>query len=468
MMKILLIAPSSGHWKGLGRKKFFNGKTFRFSMLSLLTVAALTPKKHEIRLIDEQIDQLPDEDFDLVGITTMTATAPRAYEICRMFRNRGIPVVLGGFHPTFNIYEGLQYADAIVVGPAGGAWTTLLEDVEKGTLKSMYKGDPNVKIPGPLPKHLLNKDGYISVNTLYATMGCRNQCSFCSITSFYKGERYKKSIADVINELYSFDETFFMFIDDNLTQDREYAIELFKAIAPLKKKWVTQASIEITDDPEMLHWLQKSGCAGLFIGLESFSESALCSQNKTIKLPKYYKQAVKRIHEHGIFVEAGLIFGFDTDGPEIFESTLNILDEIGMDAMQASILTPLPGTRLFEEMNHRIVDFNWEHYDYKYAVFEPVLMSREDLKGGLEWINKRFYSPERIIKRVWRWIRMPSAWRNFYYPLFLNVAYWGRQFRFRVKGYNPAGLTDNENVVFGVTKSHEVEKSYTKPILKQC
>lgn len=437
-MNILLIAPSSGYWKGLGRKKLFNGKTFRFSMLSLLTVAALTPKKHQVRIIDEQIDLIPDDDYDLVGITAMTATAPRAYALCRMFRRRGIPVVLGGFHATFNPDEAQQHADTVVAGPAGGAWPALLDDAEKGRLKSLYCGDPDSDIPGPLPKHLLNKKGYLSVNTIYATMGCRNQCTFCSITSFYKGQRYRKDIEDVVAELKAFNERFFMFIDDNLTQDRAYALVLFKAIAPLKKKWVTQASIEIADDPEMLHWLRESGCVGVFIGLESFSESALCSQNKTIKLPQYYKQAVRNIHDHGIFVEAGLIFGFDTDGPDIFESTLKILDEIGMDAMQASILTPLPGTKLFDAMRDRIVDYNWDHYDYKYAVFEPQNMSREDLRAGLEWINKRFYSPARIMRRLIQWIGMPSGWHNFYFPLFLNVAYWGRQFRFRVQGYNPA------------------------------
>lgn len=456
-MKILLISPSSGKWRELGKKKLFNGKTFRFSQLSLLSVAALTPKNHELTLIDEQHQNIPlKKDFDLVGITVMTATAPRAYQLADWFREKSIPVVLGGFHPTFNLKEAGKHANAIVAGPANKAWQQVLKEVENGSLKKVYYGEPDLSEHKPLPKHLLKKSAYLSVNTTYATLGCRNECAFCSITSFYRGKRYQRKVEDVVAELKSFPEKFFMFVDDNLTQDRDYIVELLQTLAPLKKKWVTQASIEITDDDELLELMQKAGCAGVFVGLESFSEAALCSQNKNIKKPQYYRQAVQKLHKYGIFVEAGLIFGFDTDSPEIFENTLAILDETGIDAMQASILTPLPGTRLFSQMKNRIVDFNWEHYDYKYAVFKPIHMSQQDLNAGLEWINKRFYSPWRITKRIFRWLFSPIGYKNIYFALFLNIAYWGRQFKFGVKGYNPAksrGVTrsiKNTASLFGI------------------
>jgi radical SAM superfamily enzyme YgiQ (UPF0313 family) len=185
----------------------------------------------------------------------------------------------------------------------------------------LYRGNPDVEVPATLPRHLLDKSRYVSVNTCYATLGCRNECSFCSVTAFYKGKRYQRDVDTIVRHLRSFDETFFMFIDDNLTQDREYAIRLFKAIAPLRKKWATQASVEIADDPELLEWMRRAGCVGVFVGLESFSQAALCSQNKTIKSPQYYRDAVAAIHRQGMVVEAGLIFGFDTDPREIFEST---------------------------------------------------------------------------------------------------------------------------------------------------
>ena len=446
-MKILLIAPSTGHWHGLSRKKLFNGKTFRFSMLSLLSVAAATPKEHSIKLIDEQIDPIPeDEHFDLVGVTVMTSTAPRSYQICQMFKDKSIPVVLGGFHPTFNLDEAGRHADAVVAGPAAGAWQQVLNDVQNGGLKKVYHGDPAIEPPAAFPKHLLNKSAYLSVNTTYATLGCTNQCSFCSITAFYKGNRYKRKVEDVYNELAGFKEKFFMFIDDNLTQDREHILELLERISPLKKKWITQVSVEVADDPALLQAMQKAGCVGVFIGLESFSESALCSQNKNIKSPQFYKDAVKIIHSYGIYVEAGLIFGFDTDSVDIFETTLKHLDRIGIDAIQASILTPLPGTKLFIEMKNRIVDFNWEHYDYGQAVFNPALMTQEDLNAGLNWIKKKYYAPWRIFRRLARWLWMPSGYKHFYFPLVLNVAYWGRQFQFRIKGYNPADSYEESDI----------------------
>ncbi len=438
-MRILLIAPASGRWRGLGRARLFNGKTFRFSMLSLLSVAALTPPGHSLTLVDEQIDEVPwDEPFDLVGITVMTATALRAYELCRRFRHRSIPVVLGGFHPTFNVEEAGAHADAVVVGSAGGAWTQVLDDAAAGVLQRVYHGDPAVEIPIELPTHLLRASHYVSVHTCTATRGCRNRCSFCSIPAFYGGRRYQRDVSDIVAHLRSFNERFFLFVDDNLTQDRDYALRLCRAIAPLGKRWGTQASIEIADDPELLGWMWRAGCVGVFVGLESFSDRALCAQHKTLKSARAYGDAVREIHRHGMVVEAGLIFGFDSDGPDVFERTLAALDEMGVDVLQASILTPLPGTALFEQMRNRIVDRDWSHYDYKWAVFDPLQMSRADLMAGLQWINKRFYSPRRILRRLCRWLMMPSGLTRFHVPLLLNVAYWGRQFRFHVKGHNPA------------------------------
>jgi radical SAM superfamily enzyme YgiQ (UPF0313 family) len=438
-MKILFVAPASGHWRGLGRRRAFNGKTFRFSMLSLLSVAALTPEGHELRLVDEQLDDIPwNEPFDLVAITVMTAAAPRAYELCRLFRARSVPVVLGGFHVTFNVDEARQHASAVVVGPAGGAWPQVVRDVEAGCLQLVYRGDPDVAIPMTLPRHLLNEAGYVSVHTCSATMGCTNRCAFCSITAFYDGRRYVHSVDDIVRYLQSFDDRFFLFVDDNLTQDREYAIRLFQAIAPLRKAWATQASVEIADDPELLGWMRRAGCVGVFIGLESFSDAALCAQNKRIRSAEHYAEAVRTLHRHGMLVEAGVIFGFDTDGPEVFESTLRVLDNMGVDALQASILTPLPGTPLFEQLRPRIVDLDWEHYDYGWAVYEPAKMTRAELTAGLQWICKRYYSPWRILRRLGRWLSMPGVLRHIHIPLLLNIAYWGRQFRFEVKGYNPA------------------------------
>ena len=438
MMNILLIAPASGPWRGISRQRTFNGKTFRFSMLSLLSVAALSPKDAKVTIVDEQIEDIPTGPFDLAGITAMTALAPRAYELCAHFKARGIPVVMGGFHATLNTDEALRHADAVVCGPAYCAWPRLCEDVEKGRLQRVYHGNPEGEIPIHLPRHLLAKDGYVTVSSTFATLGCRNRCQFCSISPFHGGMRRARAIEDVAAEVSAFTEDFFIFVDDNLTQDREYALELFRALAPLGKRWATQASIEIGHDPELLAAMRDGGCVGVFVGLETFSEAALEEQEKGFNTPRRYKGAVAAFHRHGMYVESGVIVGFDTDGRRVFRDTLRMLDWAGIDAIQLAILTPLPGTPLFETMHDRIIDTDWAHYDYRHAVFQPRQMTAEELQAGADWLIRKFYSPWRILKRVARWAAIPGGWKHFVYPLGLSLAYYGRVKRFAIHGYDPA------------------------------
>ncbi|MBN1522288.1 MAG: cobalamin-dependent protein, partial [Candidatus Aureabacteria bacterium] len=233
-MKILLVLPASGKWKGIARHSAFNGKVFRFSMLSLLTLASLTPDEDEITLVDEQIDDIPFEgSFDLVGITVMTAAAPRSYEIAAEFREKGVPVILGGFHPTLNPEEALMHADSIVSGCAYDAWEKLLTDVKRNSLEKIYYGNPLAHIPSALPRHIVQKGKYVTVNATFATLGCRNTCQFCSVNKFYKQKRYQRNIQEIIDELKTFKERFFIFVDDNLTQDREYALDLLRQLVSL-------------------------------------------------------------------------------------------------------------------------------------------------------------------------------------------------------------------------------------------
>lgn len=437
-MRILLIAPAAGHWRQIGRRKAFNGKAFRFSMLSLLSVAALSPKDAAVRIVDEQVEDVPDGPFDLVGITAMTAVAPRAYELCARFRARGIPVVMGGFHATLNHEEALEHADAVVIGPAYGAWQRICEDVQRGELRRVYYGDPDGEIPVHLPRHLLAKNRYVTVSSTFATLGCRNRCRFCSIHPFHGGRRCVRDVADVAAEVAAFRDRFFVFVDDNLAQDRAYALDLFRALAPLKKRWVLQASMDIAGDPELLAAMRDAGCLGLFVGLESFSEEALSQNGKAFNRPRQYREAVRAFHRHGMYVEAGVIVGFDADDAAVFRRTLHMLEWIGVDAIQLSILTPLPGTALHDAMRERIIDEDWGHYDYRHVVFVPQQMTAEELQAGADWLIRSFYAPWRIFRRIGRWAALPGGWKHFVYPLGLNAAYWGRTWRFGIRGYDPA------------------------------
>ncbi len=441
-MNILLIAPAAGNWSKIARKPFFNGKTFRFSMLSLLSVAALSPKSAKVTIVDEQTEDIPEGPFDLVGITAMTAVAPRAYALCDQFRARGIPVVMGGYHASLNTEEALAHADAVVSGPAYGAWEQVCADVQAGCLGRVYQGDPAATPPVHLPRHLLAKNQYVTVSATFATLGCTNHCGFCSINRFHGGQRHTRPIADMVAELKAMPDDFFVFVDDNLTQDRPYALELFKALEGAGKRWVTQVSIDTADDDELLSAMRAAGCMGVFVGLETFNEENLHAQDKDFNKPTRYRDAVARFHARGMYVEAGVIVGFDADDAKVFRNTLRMLEWIRIDAIQLAILTPLPGTALYDSMAPRIIDDNWEHYDFRHAVFEPKHMSAEALQAGADWIIRRFYAPWRILRRIPRWAAMTGGLRSFPYILALNLAYYGRVRRFQIGGHDPATASE--------------------------
>jgi radical SAM superfamily enzyme YgiQ (UPF0313 family) len=459
-MRILLISPATGNWKHIAKRKLFSGKTFRFSMLSLLTVAKLSPADAEVRIVDEQIEEIPFKDrYDLVGITCMTATAPRAFELCQYFKQRNIPVVLGGFYPSLNPDACLEHADAVVVGPAMDAWQRLCRDVMRNDLMPIYTGNPAAQVPTELPRQMIQQNQYSTPNATYATMGCKNKCQFCSISAVYKANHYTRPVADVVAEVASFDSKFFMFVDDNLTQDRDYVMDLLDRLAPLNKHWITQGTIEFADDDELLKKLAKAGCVGVFLGLETFNAQALSGTEKGFNRPDEYKRAIDKLHSHGIFVESGVIFGFPEDDVNVFESTLKMLDKIGIDAIQASILTPIPGTPLYESMKDRIFEKNLENYDYRHVVFCPSRMRVDQLQTGADWVIRKYYSPWRILKRTLRWLCTPQGRRHFIYPFVLNGAYFGRTITFKIRGENPA-KKKTRNIQFPVF--NVPQKAYCK------
>jgi radical SAM superfamily enzyme YgiQ (UPF0313 family) len=439
-VKILLIAPASGRWRRIGRTGLFKGKTFRFSLLSLLSVAAETPKEAQIRIVDEQVDSIPfDETFALVGITCMTALADRAYEISAKFRARGIPVILGGMHPTFCPGEALQHADAIVAGDVEGVWAKVLSDLSAGQLHGVYR---NLSAP-PLeglkrpPRHLLEGKNYGTIQSVQATRGCSNSCDFCSVAAFHCHEQRFRPVEEVRDEVASLPERFFIFVDDNLTGDRRYAEELFRELLPLGKKWIAQSTLSIADDPGFVALAADAGCIGLFVGLETFSGQNLDAVGKTCHRVEAYRDAIRLLHSRGIGVEAGIVFGFDNDTPGVFRHTLDMLDALEVDVIQVSVFTPLPGTPRFRTMRDRITDLKWSQYDFHNVVFEPRGMTREDLQAGHDWVTRRFYSPRSIARRLLRHMRRPGGFRTLPYHFALNAAYFGRVFRWKIRGYDP-------------------------------
>lgn len=438
-MKILLIAPASGNWRHIGRHRLLNGRTFRFSLLSLLSVAAASPADADVRIVDEQLDEIPwDADVDLVGITCMTALAPRAYEIAERFRGRGIPVVLGGMHPTLCSQEAAEHADAIVVGEAEGVWPQVVADADAGRLQKVYRAaSPSLAGLQRPPRHLLAAGRYAPIGAVQATRGCPHGCDFCAIAAFSQHTHRQRPVEEVIAEVKELPSRVFIFVDDNLTADRDYARQLFTALRPLRKRWITQSTLAIADDPELVQTMAAAGCVGIFAGLETFSGENLGAVNKTCHRVDQYRSAIQLLHRHGITVEAGIVFGFDGDNPDVFRHTLATLDQLEVDVIQVSIFTPLPGTPRAHALADRIFDRNWEHYDFHHAVFEPARMSPRELQAGHDWVTAQFYRPWRIVRRLWRHLRRPGGWASLPYVAALNAAYFGRTLRWRIRGWDP-------------------------------
>lgn len=405
MPKLLLIAPA---WEDpLWKKEKTKGI---FPPLNLAIVAGLTPDDFEIEIMDENIQDLDyQQEADLVGITVMTAVAPRAYEIADAFRARGSKVVLGGIHPTAVPDEAIKHADAVVIGEAEATWPQLITDFRAGNLKPFYQGDKYPSLAGLIPprRNLINHKRYLLPSTLYTTRGCPFACSFCSVTTFF-GHTYRfRPISEVIKEIASLPTRLVAIVDDNIIGNIRYAKQLFEALILQKVRWFSQSSLNIVKHPELLELAAASGCIGLFIGFESLSARTLKNMHKKQNKVEEYERAIATIHRHGLSVEGAFVFGFDEDDEGVFEETVDFACRNKLEAAQFTILTPYPGTPLYSQMQKegRIIDQNWRHYDTSHVVFQPARMSPEVLQKGRNWAWKEFYSLSSAFRRLGLWHR---------------------------------------------------------------
>jgi radical SAM superfamily enzyme YgiQ (UPF0313 family) len=408
IMKILLVLPASENLRvRRPDEKAPKREMLRFSVLPLLTVASLTPGGHEVEICDENVSYLNfDRPCDLVGVGFMTALAPRAYKIAREFRKRGRTLVAGGYHPTLMPEEVLEHFDAVLSGDAEGAWPRLIDDFKKGRLQRRYSqtGAEAGRISGAKGARALlapTSRFYATPNAVQAGRGCVHNCRYCSVTAFHKGCYRHRPLEEIVCEVKALKGDF-IFVDDNIVSDEDFATGLFKALKPLGRSWVSQCSIKIADNPGLLRLAAESGCRGLFIGIESLSAQNMLSMDKGFNDNGTYEEKIKRIRRQGIGVIAGIIVGMDFDGRDVFAKTLEFLRECHVDAIQLNIMTPLPGTPLFEDFQQkgRIRSRDWSLYDFRHVVMEPMKMSPGELQDGADWLYASFYSLPAIISRA--------------------------------------------------------------------
>ena len=404
-MRVVLISPKGPLYRHRGG--IFK-KSLRYMPLTLTTLAALVPGElgAEVRLIDEGIQEVDPAtvEADLVGLTVITGTAPRAYELAARFRERGIPVVLGGPHVTLVPEDAQAHADAVVVGYAEESWPELLRDFAAGRMRRRYDQRPGLSLAGmPFPRRdLLPRGSFLTDAVFEATRGCIHKCDFCVVPAAWGQKPFQKPVEEVVADIRQQRARKLIFVDLNLVADRDYAARLFEALIPLKVQWYGLATVLLADDAHLLALAQRSGCKGILIGLESISRENLRDSKKGFNSPERYREVVERLHRHGIALQGCFVFGLDHDTPEIFLETARFAVEARIDLPRFAVVTPFPGTALYQrlESEGRILTCNWELYDGQHVVFQPARMTVEQLQRGIETAWKHAYSFPSIVKRL--------------------------------------------------------------------
>ncbi|MFM8320602.1 MAG: radical SAM protein [Chloroflexota bacterium] len=371
-------------------------------------LAALTPAPHRARVIHQQLQPVDlDTRAGLVALSFFSGFAGEAYRLADEFRRRGRRVVMGGPHASFWPDEALRHADAVVIGEAESVWAQLIQDAAAGQLQPRYTGQPLPLAGLPTPRYDLLPGGFFVRRVVQATRGCPFFCAFCSVPAVNPGFR-TRPVDEVLRDIAYDDFPFWWqrkvvwFWDDNLTARRAYIKELLQAMIPLKKWWLTQASLDIARDPELLDLMRRSGCIGVFLGIESFGEESLRSANKRQNRVDYYKESIAVIHAHGMAVMAGFIAGFDGDTPDSIVEMADRLLEIGVDVPFLSVLTPYKGTALYNELEDqgRLLERGWEFYNGYNVAFEPRDMPAQALLQAHRVLWRRAFSPAHVLRRV--------------------------------------------------------------------
>ena len=431
MKKLLLINP-------VGRRSgYLLSKFSTFPPLSLAYVASVTPSNWDVKIIDENFDTFEFEDADLVGITAFTSNINRAYEIAQVYKKRKIKVIIGGIHASMLPDEALQFTDAVVIGEAEGIWEKVIRDFESDKLSPKYIGPQiNLEQFKITPRRDLLHPDYLW-QPVQTSRGCPFNCYFCSVTKYLGKEYRQRSAQAVLDELEDIKGEYIAFVDDNLIGyspgNKKRAVELFEGIIgrKLNKKWWMQASINTADDERIIELAAQAGCMFVFIGFETIRRDSLKDMKKVINLKigiDNYKKVVDVFHKHGIGVMGAFIIGNDYESSLYYKELAKFLIHSGIDIVQISILTPLPGTQLMEQLQNesRLVyqdyPMDWNKYRFSYIVHQPEGIDEKNIYIGDNHIKKQLYSfpsyQYRLVKSFFNLANMT----NFYAVFKLNQA----------------------------------------------
>jgi radical SAM superfamily enzyme YgiQ (UPF0313 family) len=379
--------------------------------LSLPAVAAATPEGHDITIEDERVKKISlDDSPDLVGISYEVFRAYRAYDIADHYRKKHIPVVLGGMHASVMPEEALLHADAVVEGEAEEVWPQVVADAMAGKMRGIYRAEKAVdlsKLNRPR-LDLLDASRYFPLYPIEATRGCTHACSFCS-TRYVHGYGFRTMPVDhVITDVERAGNRIIAFLDDNLAADESFAKALFTAMIPHGKKFFMQSHVLLAENEELLALAAKAGCLGVFVGIESVSADTLSEANKDFNRVDRLKNNIARFHDRGIMVDGGIIFGFDTDTPDVFDRTIDVLEKIKIDSVAVNILIPYPGTEFYKrfEKEGRIICTDYTKYTGNTVIIRPKNMTADQLQAGYNRFTRDYY---KIMEIVYRALKQPNA-----------------------------------------------------------
>jgi len=396
-------------------------KTRMSPPLGLYTIVSLFRDEHKVVVQNENIEDIIYDNPDIVGIMVSLDVLPAAIEVASRFRAKNIPVVAGGVHIT-TAYKTIpeDAFDAICIGAAEGTWPDIVSDLASGSLKSVYRcsGDFTGKDIVSPAYDLIAKDKYLYCNIIHTSRGCPFKCDFC-YNSFGEHRFVHREIDDIVREIKAIGRKHIMIIDDNFIGNPQWTMELLRAFIPLKIKWNAAVSFNVVNIPGMLDLMKESGCQGLFIGFESINPSSVGGVHKVQNDRTKYEYAIEEIHKRGFMINASFVFGLDDDTPEVFQKTLDWIVEQKLETITSHILTPYPGTKLYDEFvrDNRLICYDLSKYNTAHVVYQPKHMTPEQLYDGYLWIYKELYSFKNIMKR------MPKAKRQWIPYLAFNLFY---------------------------------------------
>lgn len=422
-MELLLIQPA------ISKEKAFTETSQReLQPLAPAVLSALTPGDVSVSFLDDRFEEVSYADSpDLVGISTTTFTAKRAYEIAQGFRERKIPVILGGHHVKLETEEALSHCSSVVVGEAEGLWPEVISDFQHGDLKRTYQLEELPDLAStPVPdREIFRGKDYLPIEMVETTRGCPNNCSFCSVSAFFgRGYRHRP-IRDVVEEIAGLDRKLIFFVDDNIVGDFDYAKNLFRELRRLNVRWFGQAAINMARDEKLLTLMRRSGCLGNLIGFESLDGENLKSINKSWNRSLPYEESVDIIHGKGLGIFASFITGLDGDDPETIERTYEFAMRKKFLAANFNVLTPYPGTQLFEQMKEsgRLTEDRWWLSDDPFKVrFVPNNFDGDELVRESFRIKREFYRYRNVFRRATNWKPVFSSPYNFLLYVIMNKA----------------------------------------------